>query len=361
MPRLTNWEQITDPNNRVVAILYDSVGEYDAGGTVPPFPRLLREKMRRRWGISGTGLLGTWRDEWSFTTGGDAWTRSTLADAWGKSPYILAATDNGTKRANTATQVATWTKPSWVTQSITSFKIYVVDGPSSGNFSYRIDGGSWADVSHTWNQDNSLDIITISSAVSSTVEVRGANAAGTSVTMYIVGMEFITGTGATLHDLSASAEGLFSTARSGNNADLNAWIDLIQPDLLIVGYTNDMGSAVYDATRIQLDLQSIIDRQAPYGYTVPMPFWGQDRIAYGDASSDPAWFAATAATYVNAAIASNNEYIDLYTRYGDYATVNALGYMADYLHPSDSGSIEIAKVVWDLIARGTGNPRLRHS
>jgi hypothetical protein len=355
MARLTNWEQITSPTDRVVAILADSTGELDAGGTGQPWPRLLREKMQRHWGISGTGLLGTWRDEWAFTAGGDAWTESANTDTWSKGPYVGGLPFANTMRATTATMVATWTKPIWVTQPITSFKIYVVDGVSSANFSYRIDGGAWTDVSHTWNQDDSFDIITIPSAVTSTVEIRGGNAVGLNVTMYLTGIECITGTGATLHDLSASAEGLYSTARSGNVADLNAWIDVVQPDVLIVSYTNDFSLTFYNTTRIQLDLQSIVDREAPYGYTVPMFFWGQNR---GVNEPTPAQLAAVESIY-NAAASPNSEYIDLFARYGDYTTVNALGYMADTLHPSDKGSMEIAKVVWSLINRGTGNVRIR--
>ncbi len=363
MARLTAWEQIANPANRVVAVLADSTAALDMNAGVPTWPILLRDKMKDRWGRSGTGMIGTWVDNWTFTSGGDIWANSLVSDAWSKGPY-----DGGfiaechTMLANGATKTATLTKPTYLTTAITSFKLYVVDGPSSANFSYRIDGGSWTDVSHTWNQDNSLDVITIASAVTSTVEVRGANAAGTAVNLYLVGGELITGTGATLHDLSASAQGLFSTARSENAADYNAWIDVIQPDLIVVCYTNDLASSfgVYNVTRITADLQSIVDRVAPYGKVIPMPLWGQDRES-GDPGVTAARYIEHAGIYTSAAVASSSEYIDLYARYGDYATVNALGYMADALHLSDLGSIEVANVLWRLLARGTGNARVRTS
>lgn len=356
MARLTDWENIANPTDRVVAIIGDSVGELDAGGTVSPYPILIREKMRLKWGISGTGLRGVWTDDWSFTTGGNAWTASTNSNTWAKGPYNGLYEYANTMRASTSSMTATWTKPHWVRSSITSFKFHVVDGAGSANFSYRVDGGSWTNVTNTWSQDDSYDIINVATTVTSTVQIRGANAAGTSVNVYLIGIECITGTGATLHDITASGEGLYATARSGGAADLNAWIDAIQPKLIVVCYTNDLVNTFWNTTRITDDLQSIVDRQAPYGKVIPMPFWGQDRYADGP---DDARNTELANIYTAAATASNSEYIDLWARYGNYAAVNALGFMADGLHPSDTGSIEIARVLWALLSRGTGNARFR--
>ncbi len=359
MTRLSNWENIADHSTRVVAVLADSTAELDYGTSIPPWPQIIREKMKDRWGISGTGFRGNWKSEWSFTSGGDAWTSSTQSDSWSKAPYDGGFIANcHTMLANGSTKTATWTKPSWLTQSITSFKLYVVDGASSGDFAYRIDGGAWTDVSSSWDQNSSLDVITIPSAVSSTVQVRGANAVGTAQNIYLVGLEANTGTGSTLHDISASAQGLYTTANLTGNADYLAWIDVIQPDIIIVSFTNDLQTSVYNTTTITNKLQAIATRQQPYGYVVPMPFWGQDRYADG---CDDARNTQLAGIYTSNATTNNSEYIDLWARYGNYAAVNGLGYMQDTLHPSDSGGVEIAKLVWPLLARGTGNTRVRSS
>lgn len=420
LPRLTAWEALA-PDQRSVALLMDSTGELDSGGPGLPTGHLLRQRMARRWPMRGAGVRCTWTDDWSFTTGGNAWTAAGATDTWNVGPLRGLNSFTAVMRANTAAKIATWTKPSWFTGDITSFKLGVVDGASSANFSYRIDGGSWTNVSHTWNQNNSLDEITISSAVTSTVEIRGANAAGTAVTMYLVWLEPITGTGAVVHDMSASGESLFGFERTmlnpltGEVGDGLAWVDVLQPKLTLIMFTNDIG--VYDVSGFDYEasLQAVVDRCAPYGKVVPIMYWGQNRdvtftsctTTNGSAAITGTGFAVqhvgipitgtnipastTIATYTDAthvtlshtatgsgsgltftghlyegkapqqaadvaavATLEGAPYVDMWTRYGDYDTVNALGYMADTLHPNDAGVREIVMHnLWPLVARGT--------
>lgn len=354
--RLTAWENISSASNRCVVLMGDSTGELDSGTTDEnTYPMQIREKMRARWGIQGPGMLGTWRDEWAFTTGGDVWTNGSTSDAWSKGPLIGAFAHTKTKRADTATKIGTWTKPVWVREAITSFYLWVVDGASSGNFSYSIDGGAYTDVSGTWTQGNALTRILVNSSVTSTVAIRGATAAGVAQTMYLVGIEPITGTGAQLHDFTASAEAItYSVGLPVVSNDPGAFIDLIQPDVLVHMWTNDLQAAWYGSA-IGTNLAYYATRMASNGgIIVPMSFWGQDRGA------DNANNAPMAAQYQTAADNAGSVHINLFDIYGDYTAVNALGYMADTLHPSDLGSTVVAKNLWRLLGRTQGmRPRIR--
>lgn len=283
MPRLDAWEAITDDNQRVVAFLGDSTVEADGVGTGPPTARYLRDVMAKRWPMRGYGYRAPWADEWSYTTGGNAWSNSSPTDAFAVGPLEEFVLDQyvGVIYASGASKVATFTKAAWMTEDITAFKIGVVDGPSSGNFAYRIDGGAWTNVSWTWNQNNSLDQITINSPVTSTVEIRGANAAGTAVTVYLgLGIEPITtGVGAVLHDLSASAQVLILSSRAGQSpgGDGSTWMDVLQPKVTFIMFTNDMASVIYSSSAVTAALEKHATRAAPYGKVVPVMFWGQQR------------------------------------------------------------------------------------
>lgn len=293
-PRLTAWEAITDDTARCVAVVGDSTWGFDGypfgqPGPGPSSSDYFRQVFAKRWPVRGPGIrLLANAFEWTLTTGGDAWTAATTSDAWDVGPYrFIYNSQNAVFRANTATKVATWSTAvvrNITDEPVTSFKLGVVDGASSANFSYRIDGGTWTNVSNTWNQNNSLDQITINSAVTSTVEVRGANAAGTNVTVYLAWIEPITGTGAIFHDLSVPGERLRSMVRT-TSGDALKWVDVIQPDVVFVGYTNDVvtddiggSTQSWNALTYAGQLQTLSDRvQANGGQIVPITYWGQDR------------------------------------------------------------------------------------
>ena len=128
------------------------------------------------------------------------------------------------------------------------------------------------------------------------------------------------------------------------------FLDLLQPLATVVSYTNDLDPTLYDIDRIGTDLDYIVTRST-YGLVIPMMFWGQSRT--NAAVNFPA-----AATVYNSK-ATSGAYIDLWDRYGNYATVSALGYMADIVHPNDAGSREIARVLWRILSRGDNAYRIR--
>ena len=348
---LPNWNGIAY-NDRVVCIMADSTGELDEGVTAEnTYPMLIREKMRAAWGIDGTGFLGTWRDEWAFT---GTWTGSTANDLWGQGPYITGIFPYvKTQQGVGSTSVATFTLPDWLRETAISVVLYMVDGVSSNNFSISVDGGAWTDTAATWTQNSKMKRVNLTVTPASTIAVRAATAAGTSRTIYLSGIEIKTSlNGATLHDVSGSGEGLYSTAYNAGVADAMGFLDLLQPQATVVSYTNDLADPFYNTTRIGTDLDYIVARST-YGLVIPMMFWGQDRA---DAN---ARFTATSAIYDSKG--TSGAYIDLWDLYGNYATVVALGYMADTLHPNDAGSREIARVLWRYLSRGDNAYRIRSS
>ena len=359
---LPDWNGVAY-NDRVVCIMADSTGEADTFGAVDEnsYPMLIREKMRAAWGIDGTGFLGTWRgtngsDEWGESGSGfsaTGWTGSVPTNLFGQGPYIQSLQPYGnTQQGVGSTAVATFTLPRWLREPAISVVLYMVDGVSSNNFSYSVDGGAWTDTAATWTQDSKMKRVNLAVTPTSTIAVRAATAAGTSRTIYLSGIEIKTSlNGATLHDVSGSGEGLYSTAYNnavGGLADAMGFLDLVQPQATVVSYTNDLEGSLYDIDRIGTDLDYIVARST-YGIVIPMMFWGQDRT---DAATR---FPATATVYNSKA--TSGAYIDLWDRYGNYSTVLGLVYMADTLHPNDAGSRQIAQVLWRMLSRGDNSYR----
>ncbi len=154
-----------------------------------------------------------------------------------------------------------------MTDAIDYFDLFVVDGASSANFSYRIDGGAWTNVSHTWNQNNSLDTITIDSPVTSTVEVRAANAAGNAVAVYLAGIAvYAQSGGLVVHNLGKRSDTII-TFTCSTSGDWGEWLDLVQPDLVII---EDSSHGVYvnNPTAFAVDLNQLVDRVQAYADVV---------------------------------------------------------------------------------------------
>lgn len=359
--RLEEWAAISDPATRVIACVGDSTTEIG-------WAARLREIMYHRWGYGGFGV----RHMGKFSANGDGvseWipsgtpTKGTNSDAWHIGFHNNGANTNcGTWRLNNSSDIQKWTKPIDC-PDITGFKLLVCDGVSSANFSYRIDGGSWTNVSHTWVHDNSLVQLTINTAVTSTVEVRGANAAGTAVLTYMVGIEpLCASTGVKVHEICASGGFSSGIIRTGTSGDWTQWFTQEQPDVVFCNHVNDVVNFFWGAG-------------APAAYSSRMDAfaqlvtgWGGIFIPYtyfefGD-GVDPTVANQTTKAGLELAIANGygGHYYNMKSLYGDRTQVVTDGYIKaeDITHPTPKGSRVMANHAWNILGwQPTGKKKVR--
>jgi lysophospholipase L1-like esterase len=338
------WDTFNDPSTIHWAVYGDSTSEGNIGPTNGGWVEQVRVLADNRWQRGGDGLHPLNRDSWTLTTSPNAWTKATSSNAWDCGPMngSLGSVAASTYLANGASKIATWTKPSAVTAA--TFTIYVVDGASAGNFSYSLDGGSnWTDVSETWAANNTIKRVRIPAPVTSTLKVRAANAAGTATNVYLVGGEpHTTNNGFVIHNLAANSEFQFNVVRGGTG-NWHAFLDLVQPALVSIMFTND--ALLFDPSIFEDELIELADTVTGYGGAVLfMNYFEQDR--------SPENLASMRQITKNVAAASGMPVVDLYDAVGGgFEVADGLGYMADALHPSDAGAVFIAQQVWPVIAR----------
>lgn len=337
---LDGWAAISDPATRKIACCGDSTTEVG-------WAALLREVMYHRWGYGGFGVRHMGK-EW--TSSGSP-TKGTNSDAWhigfqnnGFSPT------NGTWRLNSSTDTFLWTKPIEC-PAITGFKLLVCDGASSNNFAYRIDGGAWTNVSTSWAQANALKQITINTAVTSTVEVRGANAAGTTVLTYMVGIEpLCVATGVKVHDISSSGSFSGGLLRTGSSGDWTQWFTQEQPQIVLCTFINDVvnsfwvgGQPAAYTTRMEA-FASLIEGYG--GLLIPYSYF-----EFGD-GVDPTVANQLDKHAREMAVANGHQglYYDLKTIYGSRTQVVTDGIVSsDLTHPTAKGSRLMANHAWNII------------
>jgi hypothetical protein len=320
-----------------IAIVGDSTLEdidslYGVQAVPDRFVRLLEQSLAI---TCNRGFFGLWRDEWSLS---GTWTRATTSDAWDRGPLLGSSTGCGTFRANGASNVATWTKPAGTT--VTSFVLHVIDGASAGQFAYRIDGGTWTNVTNTWTADNSYDRITVSASVSSTVEVRAANASGTATNLYLVGLEPVdsAATGPAVHVLAAAAEFSFSMVRT-TSGSWQDWWNAIQPAAvwLECPWTNDVSFWPTNAADIEANMRAVIELVRGYGAEVFLFSFGeQDGRSVSDQTAMRALARSLAGEY-------RCHYVSAYDMWGTYSAANAAGLMLDTIHASATGTAAIGQ------------------
>lgn len=134
-----------------------------------------------------------------------AWTDVTAADLFDKGPYGL-----GKYSATGTGGTVTFTRPAF--RTVVGFALYWIDlnrlsGTNGGNWSYSVDGGTYTAMGQTIAHDNGLKKFYVSGAVTSSVAVRAANAAGTAVGTFPIGIEWFylapsTTTGLIWHNLA---------------------------------------------------------------------------------------------------------------------------------------------------------------
>lgn len=355
---LEAWRAIADPEDRIIACFGDSTTEGTVNIKNGGYPEILRQLVANKWGeTKDYGFYGSWRDHWTFTSGGNAWTLGTSSDAWSVGPHQGGSPNASVMFANGSSKVGTWSNNLGSNNIImgttsipaTSFSLYVVDGSGAGNFSYRVGGafGAWTDVSETWNNDNSIKVITINTEIIlGSLEVRAANSAGTAVNIYLIGVQPHSSiTGPELHNMGVNGKFLSTMVRT-TGPDWGKWIDIVQPMIATVMFTNDL--LLWSQPNWETQLNTFITRVRSYGgEPIIMTMCGQN----GRETSN---YDQQRSSNQSVAAAQGVIHINFYEIMGDFATASAAGYMADDLHPSNKGAKLMAQHIWSYLG-STGN------
>lgn len=305
---------------------------------------LLSSGMRGVW----LGLL-TGGDEWSFA---GTWTAVATTDAWDKTPYGHA------KYANGSTNIATYTRPSTY-RTVVGFAIYWVDYTNGGNWSYRIDGGSWTAMGQTLANDNQLCKFYVSSSVTSTVEIRAADSSGTGVGCLPVGIELFYSTatqGLIVHNIGTNGERLDNLVKV-TSGDRMAFFDSVKlgtgspisntPNAgITIMHINDV--AIANTTTWANDLTTFYNRVsslAPVGFINP---WECETGTYDQTQQTN--YRAQTKTSAASLGAQVYDLYDAWSSNGFTANAGAVaaGYLcSDHIHESQAGHLELAtKLYW---------------
>lgn len=325
-------------------------------------------------------VSGTWQTDWAFSSG---WTGTLGTDAWDKAPYGDSAGGSikCLQYANGSTKIATYTGGADIHYPNVGFAIYWVDyaSGSSSTPSYSLDGGStWIDFPDTPARNNSVRKFYVATPIASgaTVQIRGANAAGTGVGVAPLGIEVFyqnpaTAQGLICHNLGVWGSQLASlvVATSG---DRMAWLDSVvlgtgaitnQPNLGVVAWNiNDVQAN--NVTNWAACLTALYNRVHPLGPLAIISTYEADTSAYTQ-SVQTSYRASTKATA--AGFGTPAKVLDLYDAYTAMGIVgnvqtNAAGFLYDGTHESQAGHIDIAaRVYWfvrsnffDVGAAGNG-------
>jgi hypothetical protein len=347
---LDTWRDISDPTTRVVALIGDSTTERG-------WYSYFRDIAKPRWGYGGYGVVhpgkyrpgdafGNYIEQW---TQSGSWTHGGNSDLWNIGFTSQGASALcGTWHANGSTNTMTWTKPIDC-PAVTGFKLLTCDGTGASNYSYQIDGGSWTNVSATWSNANALQVITINSAVTSTVSVRAANAAGTATDLYVVGIEpLCSSTGLKVHAIAASGGFLNLCVRDAGVAQWQAWFLYEQPDVCVIKFVND--AAFWNdtlAAQYQTRLDEFGAMVTGYGgivvYYSYFDWNGPSEQTQADMRARELAIAQKYGGY----------YYDLNALSGgSHAAEVAAGiFVSDGTHPSDYGSRLMANHCWNILGR----------
>jgi hypothetical protein len=319
---------------RTIVVVGDSVPGDNDNGTEPHWPGRLRRLLAPACGHGGDGFFGLWRPEWDGMGG---WRRAVRGDPWDRAPWGQTFTASG------AQHVARFSRnAAAVTGRVTSFDLYYVDAPGAAPFAYRVDRGPWADVEIAGAGDDRLRRVTVAEPVASTVEVRAADARGSSARTYFVGIGLRDDAGGlVVHNLGCGGRKLSQYLAR----DHTSFVDLVGPDLVVLNISNDALDADTGAARAwtaNLERFWAGVRAAKLLVTVAEQGYGRD------VGAQAAW----RATQLRVTAALGGATLDLQDHWGDYQAADAAGYWADIgVHPSARGYDDIAARVADLLSR----------
>ena len=348
---LAAWDAISETSNRTIAVIGESNAQAFGVTIAENWPGVLRRSAR--WPSRGLGFrhLGF---EW--TSSGSP-TRHDASATYNKGPYRYGF------RLNTSSQTYTYTVPAGHTAHSTSKLVYV-DASGSGNWSFRINGGSWTASGAATAGDNGIKTVEIGTTVDAagTIEVRGANAAGTNVQLDLLGIDLRNGTstGLLVHNVAFAAHkltggliaGVFESFVHSTSGDDLAILDYLDPDVCVCWFVSD--AILEDIPTFRSGVQEVIDRVHGNGGKMVLPKYPEIEGS-GFTSQNQSDLNAA---YLAEAAENSTAYVDVHAAFGGSAAAGqGLGYFqgGDNAHFSATGHARVAASMWRLLG---GNKRL---
>lgn len=347
----------TRPHRHIV-LAGDSIIQGDFP-TPNGFGPIVRDIIRNR--LTGVtvnyGFQGPWRISANSGIDGGVWT---YGGTWAQADSTLANVSPVADVADIfggiscpagtgSTAIATWTKASGVVVNTVAFN-YVDHTSIAGaaNPSYSLDGGStWVDLPLTRPADATLKRVVVPSAGDpATIRVRGADNAGTSSTMVLVGLEVYEDydAGVTVHNVGRASSDLGSWV--GNlffPRKWFHWFSFIEPEAVLWMESNSTNTT-YDDVWVPLNFDLLMDGNSTLGEPGFMS-WGDLIVCAPPHQDTPTraanWFAWRQA-YQSKAAEHGAAFFDWSVRLGSYEDADAAGYMADELHLTTAGATRVA-------------------
>lgn len=319
-----------------VVLLGDSIVQgVGATDATTSWAAQLRDSLQTDLGDGGGGFYPLWRPEWAEA--GTGWSTVPSDSALDKSLFqYVQGTTGGTS------DIYTWTKPAGMT--VDSFDIYFCSGPFATPFSYSIDGGAWTNIAGFTPNTNALLKQTIVASVTTSIRIRAANAAGSSILTWLVGIGVNTSTAdvVRVHNVGHSADYLVLLDRT-TSGDPYAMFDHIVPDLAIVGpLSNDV--EIYQALESSLPsaraaykvdmLNLVAELQGKGSSVLIVKVFEQDR--------DVDWQAEFRLVIDEVVDETGAASIDFYQLWGPLAEVQAADLTTDNIHPNQNGHDSMA-------------------
>lgn len=250
------------------------------------------------------------------------------------------------------------------------------DSTGSGNWSYSLDGAAYQASGAATLGDHNLKTLAVSDPVS-TIEIRGANAAGTTVQADILGVIIENATGkARWDDVAVDGHRISGDQLSsldsftrigptgyGGTGNPMGIIEVLDPDILIINdYYNDLSNGTADVnwlTTYQTALNALIDRAQSINCDVCCILYPEGT----NSDSNHSFANQTSIRNATASVAASQgvSTADVFTAFGgSLANAVAAGYFqADQTHWSDLGHDVAARTIYKVLAQTNGGGRLK--
>jgi len=243
--RMSHWFGLPANAARDVLIGIDSVTEWNNFIGVNGVGELLRNTMNAEWGSRGHGFLGVHRNqaipnanEWVTGASWVGFTKQDLND-----DGLWPGTEGLQHPGSTSTAATNLLTLNEIPETTTRFEHVWQDMSGvAGAWAYRIDGGSWVDNPATRTNNNAMKRELIASSISTSLDIRPCNAAGTTATLagYDGVILLNNNTEGTLYHLVSKSGALAQQmARSSRGSPLSLFSLVDTLDLAIIESGND--------------------------------------------------------------------------------------------------------------------------